>query len=484
MELKIIKDLAEESMKHSFILTAIVIGSFISIYQSVSLNVSLPGFITIFQTDLATVQWLMTGFTLATGMIAPLCGYLGNRFGTCELFLFSITGLMISSILCASAWNIGSLIVFRIIQGVFCGVIQPVTLTVIYQMLPEHKHSMALGLWSASSVLGPALAPTISGWLQVWNWPLIFLVIIPFGLTALIFGWISLERKIDSSKVSFDGKGMIGILFSSLTLLVLFSNLHEWGILSGKSIVCLITGFIFLVHFIWRGIRVKEPLLELRLFTNKIFALSTAISVILISSLFTGIYFIPLYLLEIHQMTAAEVGILLLPPALSMAVATTVSSKYYEKVGPKLLILTGTLFLLIATWKFSQLTIESAPATVMLWMTFRYIGLGLSMNATINIGMNAVPTNLAGDAASLLNWARQITGAMSIGMFTSFFYTRIALYETEHTISSVAYVKGLNDVFIAATILTCLSIPFSLLLYRKKDIQKGKMIEADIQKSG
>ena len=97
-----------------------------------------------------------------------------------NLFLFSVAGLIISSLLCAFAWNIGSLIVLRTVQGVFCGIIQPVTLTVIYQMIPEHKRSTALGYWSAVSVLGPALAPTISGWLQSWNWPMIFLLMIPF----------------------------------------------------------------------------------------------------------------------------------------------------------------------------------------------------------------------------------------------------------------------------------------------------------------
>ena len=482
MEMKIIKGIAQESRKHSFILTALVIGSFISIYQSVSLNVALPGFMDIFNTDLTTVQWLMTGFTLATGIIAPLCGYLGNRFGTRELFLFSVAGLMISSLICAFSWNIGSLIVFRIVQGAFCGIIQPVTLTIIYQMIPAHKRSMALGLWSGTSVLGPALAPTISGWLQSWHWPMIFLMMIPFGVIAWVFGWLSLEKRTDYQKSAFDGMGIIGIGFGSLTLLILFSNLHQWGILSGKSVIFLIMGGIFLTHFIFRELRIKEPLLELRLFTNKTFVLSLATSVILISSLFTGIYFIPLYLLEIHHMTATEVGLLLLPPALSMAVTTALSSKYYDKVGPRPLILIGTLFLLLATWEFSRLTVNSTPGFVMLWMTFRYIGLGLSMTPTINAGMNAVPSNLSGDASSLINWARQVAGAMSIGIFTSFFYTRMDFHGKEDGITPEVYVKGLDDVFILAMMLTCLSIPFSLLLNGKLGHSKEKRLGEKISK--
>ena len=483
MEMKIIKGLALETRKHALILTALVIGSFISIYQTVSLNVALPGFMEIFNTDLNTVQWLMTGFTLATGIIAPLSGYLGNRFGTRELFLFSIAGLIITSLLCAFSWNMGSLIVFRILQGVFCGIIQPVTLTIIYQMLPVEKQTFALGLWSASSVLGPALAPTISGWLQSWNWPMIFLIMLPFGVVAWILGWLSLEKS--SAKIqkpSFNGIGMIGVVFGSLSLLMVFSHLHQWGIFSISSIVCLLLGIGFLVHFCWRELRMKEPLLDLRLFKNKNFSLSLATSAILTSCLYTGIYFIPLYLMEIHQLEAMEVGLLLCLPALSMTAATTISTKYYDRVGPKPLILIGISFIIVATWAFCSLKVDSSKGFVMLWMTFRYIGLGLSTTPIINVGMSSVPSQLSGDASALMNWIKQVAGAISVGLFTSFFYTRISYYGNTNSHSQEVYVKGLDDVFILATILTCLSIPLILFLGKKETKRKKTRMGEEVTK--
>lgn len=483
MEMTIIEGLATKTQKHSFIITALVIASFISIYQTVSLNVALPGFMDIFNTDLSTVQWLMTGFTLATGIIAPLSGYLGNRFGTRELFLFSIAGLMITSLLCAFAWDIGSLIGFRILQGIFCGIMQPVTLTIIYQMLPVQKQTFALGLWSASTVLGPALAPTISGWLQSWNWPLIFLMMLPLGVVAWIFGWMSLEKNSETAqRPAFNGIGMIGVVFGSLSLLIVFSNLHQWGMLSIKSVVIFLIGICFLVHFCWRELRIKASLLDLRIFKNKEFTLSLSASAILTSSLYTGIYFIPLYLLEIHRMTAIEVGLLLCLPALSMTAATTISTKYYDRVGAKTLILIGIFFLILATWAFSSLRVDSTKGFIMLWMTFRYIGLGLSTTPFINVGMSSVPSHLSGDASALMNWIKQVAGAVSIGLFTSFFYTRMDFYGKTSGNSQDIYVKGLDDVFILATVLTCLSIPLTLLLGRKEVKQKEKIICEEVSK--
>lgn len=179
-------------MRQQPVLYVLILGSFISVYNTCSMNVGLPAFIDIFDSDLATVQWLMTGFTLATGVIIPLSGYLGDRFSHKQVFLYSIAGLMASSALCAVSWSIYSLIAFRILQGVFCGIIQPVTLTIIFQAIPKQQRNVALSFWSASSILGPALAPTISGWLLGHNWHWMFLVLVPVSILTLWMGvkWI------------------------------------------------------------------------------------------------------------------------------------------------------------------------------------------------------------------------------------------------------------------------------------------------------
>ena len=275
---------------------------------------------------------------------------------------------------------------------------------------------------------------------------------------------------------------MIGVVFGSLSLLIVFSNLHQWGMLSIKSVVIFLIGICFLVHFCWRELRIKASLLDLRIFKNKEFTLSLSASAILTSSLYTGIYFIPLYLLEIHRMTAIEVGLLLCLPALSMTAATTISTKYYDRVGAKTLILIGIFFLILATWAFSSLRVDSTKGFIMLWMTFRYIGLGLSTTPFINVGMSSVPSHLSGDASALMNWIKQVAGAVSIGLFTSFFYTRMDFYGKTSGNSQDIYVKGLDDVFILATVLTCLSIPLTLLLGRKEVKQKEKIICEEVSK--
>lgn len=478
--------------KENRIIMAIILADFIAVYQIVSLNTSLPGFMKIFNSDLATVHWLMTGFTLAAGVVAPICGYLSDRFSNRRLFLWAVAGLLVSSILCALAWNISSLIIFRILQGVMCGLIQPVTLTIIFQMIPKHRQTKVLGLWSTVSVLGPTIAPTMSGWLQGINYHLIFIMIIPFGLLAFIYGWKSLDVTITGSRQKLDKQGFVSVIFGTLLLLILFTNLYEWGIFSVKTIFFFITSLLLLLYFVVRSLRIKNPILQLSILRNKAFASALIISTILIIGLLSCIYFVPLYLVEIHKLTTVEVGLLLLPSAVCMILATMFASRYYQKVGPLFLILTGSLLMVIASWKFSQISISTSKWDVMLLMIIRCIGVGLSMNPVMNLGMSSVPAKMSSHASSLLNWFKQVMGALSIGVLTAFFYIRQSYHVeqfqvADHTSSNLlrqAYLNSLNDVFWLATILTSLSIPMIILIRRKKVAPSMKSsLQKEINKS-
>src|SRR3569832_446711 len=127
-------------------------------------------------------------------------------------------------------------------------------------------------------------------------------------------------------------------------------------------------------------------------------------------------------------MTPLHVGLLLLPPALSMTIATMISTRYYKKLGPSTLLITGSVLLMVATWQFSRLKPVSGHGFVMLWMAVRYIGIGLSMTPAMNAGMSAISQQLSSHASALINWIRQAGGALAIGLFTAFFYSRISVY--------------------------------------------------------
>lgn len=463
------------------VLATLFFGSFVGMYHVVSLNVSLPGFITIFDTELRTVQWILTGFSLASGVIVPVSGYAGDRFGGKRLFLFCLAGITISSILCALSWNIYALVGFRIVQGLFCGLIQPVSLAMIYQLVPSDKQPFAISIWSFSTVLGTAIAPSVSGWLQSYDWHLIFLVTVQIGIFVFIIGCRLLPINYPNRRAKLDFPGLLLAAVASLAVLLLFGNMQQWGMHSALTWICLTIGLGCGIAFVLHQLRTPVPLLQLKLFRNTIFTASLAVSLVLSVGLYSGIYFIPLFLGEIEGLSSFHIGLLFLPAALCLTCATLLSGHLYAKLGPVKLVVAGSIILIVTTYHFSHLKPGTSISSIMLWLALRNIGTGLAMTPATNAGMMAISKELSGHASALINWLRQVFTAMTLGLFTSFFYARLQHHQSrlheqpithsEDWIYTTAYTTSVNDALLIASTILTIALPLTLLLRRKKSGQ-------------
>lgn len=308
--------ISENNKNISFwpIMIAIFVGTFVCVLASTTINIALPILGNEFKAELSTVQWTLTGFLLATGTLAPTVGYLGEKISYKKLFLYSLIGFTVASGLCAIAWDINSLIVFRIVQGAFCGLIIPVTMTIVYQVIPKEKQAFAISLWGLAASLAPAFGPTISGWLlQSFAWEWLFIINIPVGIIAifLVAKYIPYYRL--SVPKSFDLLGFITVIIGSASLLLAFGQGHSWGWGSNKVISLFIVGSISLILFIIRELTTKTPLLNLRVFRNGCYTLSLIITNILTISLYAGTLLAPVFLQKVQGVTAIDTGLLLLP---------------------------------------------------------------------------------------------------------------------------------------------------------------------------
>lgn len=463
------------------VLATLFLGSFVGMYHVVSLNVSMPGFMGIFQTELNTVQWIITGFSLACGIIAPLSGYVNDRFGGRRIFLFLLFGITVSSVLCALSWNIYALIGFRILQGLFCGLIQPISLAMIYQVLPRARHPFAVSIWSFSTVLGTAIGPSLSGWLQQHDWHLIFLVTVPIGVAAWVAAWLLLPADVMRERRRLDTAGFALAAAGSMALLLLFGNLQQWGSGSVLTWICAAAGGGCALFFIVHELRTEEPLLNLRLFRNPAFAVSLGISLILSFALYSGVYFIPLFLEEVQGLNSFQVGLLFLPAAACLTLATFTSGKLYSAWGPALLIAAGSLILLVTTFHFSGLRADTTLLSVLVWMSIRNVGTGLALSPATSAAMAAVSNSESGHASALINWLRQVFSSISIGLFTSFFYARMRVHEAQlagasgqdsRSLHLTAYTNSIDDAFLIASAGVALAIPLALLLRNKRIRQR------------
>jgi EmrB/QacA subfamily drug resistance transporter len=410
-------------------LIAIIFGAFMAILSNTLVNVALPSLMNDFNTDLTTVQWVLTGFMLASGSIIPVTGYLGDRFSNKRVYLLSLAGFTLFSALCALSLSISTLIIFRVLQGLFGGMVMPLSMAIVYQIVPLEKRGLALGVWGIAAMAAPAIGPTLSGWIiQHASWRWLFLVNVPVGIIALFVGIRLLPYYRLNKPQTLDMFGLITAVFSSFCFLLAFSEGQTWGWESIPIVGLLFFAVISLLLFIWRELSIDDPLLDLRIFKKFRFTISVLTSSLITVGLFSGMFLTPVFLQNIQQAQPIDVGLILLPAALIMALFMPVSGFLFDRIGARFLVPIGIFFLVYGTYHMSKLTIDTPHSYITFWMAVRNIGISLSMMPATTAGMNAVPVALAGRASSINNWIRQVLASFSIAIFTALLNHRQAYH--------------------------------------------------------
>jgi len=454
------------------VLVAIFIGSFLCILASTTINIALPILQDHFHTTLGTIQWTLTGFMLAMGTSAPLVGYLGEKFSYKRLYLYSLVGFTIASVLCAVAWDEYSLIAFRVLQGVFSGLIIPATMSIVYQVFPKEKQPMAIALWGLASMLAPAFGPTLSGWmLENFAWEWLFIMNIPIGLVAIWFVAAYIPYYRLSVPKRFDGIGFVTVIISSASLLVALGQGHNWGWDSVRVISLLAIGCLTLILFIWQELRTETPLLNLRVFRNGRYTLNVFITNILTISLYSGTFLTPVFLQRIQNVSAMDTGLILLPASLAMALVMPIIGKLYTKIGPRILMAAGIVLLSVGTLTLSWLSIDVPHMYIVIWMTVRNLGIALVMMPSSNAGMETIDPKLSGHASSIMNWTRNVFGSFAIAIFTTLLASRSTSHATDLAqagdtdkihIAMMSFTMSVNDIYLIATFVAAAALPFSL----------------------
>lgn len=464
-------------------MSTLFVGSFMSVLSSSTITIAIPELQRHFGAELSLLQWTLTGFMLAMGTSAPLTGYLGGRFSFKWLYVATLVGFILASVLCGVAWNAQSLVAFRFVQGAFCGAIMPVTMTLIYQLVPREQQALAASLWSLASSLAPAFGPTFAGWLiTLGSWRWLFFCNVPLGLVAVGLAVRTIPFYRLQAPKAFDLPGLLTVITGTLSLLIALSQGRAWGWTDGKTVSLFLLGTLSLIVFVVRELRTSAPLLDLRVLANGRYVVTLLISSIITISLYSGAFLVPLFLQQIQSVTPLETGLILLPASLAMALLMPLVGRLYGPLGPSTLMTAGVLLIAGGTYALSRLTPEVSHAYVLVWMLVRNVGISLSMMPASNAGMEQIPRELSGHASSISNWLRNVFGAFSIAIFTSLlstFTTREAEVlvrqgMTERRLIEVfSFVEGINDVYLVATVIALVAVPLSLGIRKQPAVLKA-----------
>lgn len=457
-------------------MSAIFLGSFLVSLGTSSINLALPFLMKAFNTNLDTVKWTLTGFMLAMGTMAPITAYLGERFSYKKIYLVSILGFMAAALLCIFSKNIVFLIISRIIQGAFSGMIVPATMSIIYQAVPKERQVSATSLWSMASMFAPAIGPTLSGFLiQYFSWQAIFVINIPIGIIIIVLTYKYIPYFKLNVPEFFDLKGFVAIILGSLGLLVTFSEGEILGWTSFTIIASLAIGIISLGIFAYRSLSIASPILDIGVFKYKKYSFSVIVYAIVMMSLYAGTLLTPLFLQDIQRLSALEAGIILLPASLCIALAMPLVAKLYNKINPRIIIMFGIILVALGSFAMSRLSIETSRTFVICWMIVRNVGISFCTMPVTYSGMSVLPKAISGHGSSLNNWLARLASSLSMAIFASLLTVRTSIHVTallkggtsQNSAKSIGYVMGINNVFFVSFVLILIALPFSYFLNGK-----------------
>ena len=408
-----------------FALMVLVIGTFMAILDTSIVNIAIPKMMAVFGASTDEIEWVLTGYMLTMGVVIPLTGYLGDRFGLKNLYIFALAAFTVGSALCGFAWSTNSLIGARIIQAIGGGMLMPVSMTLIFNIFPREQMGTALGVWGIAAMAAPAIGPTLSGYIvEHMDWRLIFTVNVPIGVMGVVLSLVLLKNYERKKTPKFDYIGCITVVVGLYSLLLGLNKGNTEGWTSIYIVSLFGVAFICLTIFIVNELLTPEPLLDIRILGNYTFTLSQVISIITTVALFGGIFFLPLYLQNIKGMTAMQTGMLMFPSAIATAIVMPMSGKLYDKFGARPLVVFGLAMLAVTTYYLSFIDLATNNDTIMLMLIFRGVGMGFAMMPVQTVGMSEISTIKMGSASAISGAVRQIGGSLGIAMLTSVMTSR------------------------------------------------------------
>ena len=393
----------------------VILGAVMSILDTTIVNVAIDKLSIDFNASLTTIQWVVTGYTLALAAVIPATGWAADRFGTKRIYLSSLALFMLGSALCAVAWSADSLIAFRVLQGIGGGMIMPAVMTIMTKKAGPHRMGRVMGILGVPMLIAPIIGPILGGWLVddvSWRW--IFLINIPIGVVAIVSAWIKLETDVPNKEHKLDWLGM-GLLSPGLTLAIFgLAESASGGFGDTKSWAPIVAGLALVGGFFWHSWRKGDgALIDIRTFTQTRAGASAGVFTLFAIAFFGALLLIPLYYQTVRGASALEAGLLLAPQGVGAMITMPLAGKLTDRYGPNRLPACGIPLLVIGMAPFAFVTSTTSYVLLCSFSFMLGLGMGFSMMPTMTAAMQAVPAAAIARTSTAMNIIRQ--GGASIG---------------------------------------------------------------------
>jgi EmrB/QacA subfamily drug resistance transporter len=401
--------------RHVWVVCGVVIlGMIMSILDTTIVNVALHTLSHDLHSPLSQVQWVITGYLLSLAAVIPVTGWAARRFGAKQVYMTSLVLFTAGSALCGLADSTTSLVVFRVLQGAGGGMILPVAMMIMAQVAGPQRMGRVMGYVSMPAMIAPILGPVVGGLiLENLHWSWIFFVNVPIGLIAFILGWRMLPHTDSGEAGNLDILGLALLPAGFAAFIYGISELGSGSALgSGKVIVPCVAGVVLIVVFCFHALRVERPLLDIRMYANRVFAGAAFTNFGLGAALFGAMILVPLYYQEVRGQSVINTGLLTGPQGIGALIAMPLASRLTQRFSGGRVAMCGVSLLCISTVPFTFIGAHTSIVAISLVLVVRGLSIGLCFMPAMSAAFSAMRPDQISDATPQINALQRTGGAI------------------------------------------------------------------------
>lgn len=415
MKAKIMDDPIQKRM----ITASIMMATIMQALDTTIANVALPHMQGALSATQEQATWILTSYIVAAAIMTAPIGILAARLGRKRLFMASVVGFTIASILCGAATGLIEMVVFRLVQGVFGAALVPLSQAVLLDINPPERHGPAMAMWGVGVMLGPILGPTLGGWLtEYYNWRWVFYINVPVGIAAFTGMWIFMPETEKTPGRRFDAFGFIllSLFIGSLQMMLDRGQSKDW--FSSTEIICeaIIAGlsfYLFIVHILTAK---AQPFLDPVMFKDRNYAISLVLMFVIGIVLLASMALLPPFLQSLMGYPVLLTGLVLAPRGIGVMIAMMIVGRLTGKLDARGLIATGLLLIAFSLHQMSLFNTQVPVSTIVSTGLIQGFGLGFVFVPLSTLAYATLPPHYRNDAAAIFSLVRNIGSSVGISV--------------------------------------------------------------------
>jgi len=471
-----------DAARNRLVIALLLVSTFVVFLNETIMSVAIPHLMADLGVAASVAQWLTTAFLLTMAVVIPVTGFLLQRLNTRPIFLLAMSIFTAGTLLCAVSPGIELLIAGRIVQAVGTAIMMPLLMTTVMTLVPPEARGKTMGNISIVMSVAPAIGPTIGGFILAnleWRW--MFLLVLPIAVGALALGASRIQNVSTPRYAPLD---VISVILSALAFGGLIYGLSSFGesfAHAGEpSMVPLwlpiAVGVVAMAAFVWRQLGLQNhdrALLDLRVFQSRNYTVSISLMLVAMMALFGTVILLPIYTVNVVGLDTLQTGLLLLPGGLIMGLMGPIVGRLFDRVGPTLLAVPGTMLVSAVLWALTLVGQDTSVWALLAGHIVLSVGLALIFTPVFTSSMGSVRKELYSHASAVLGSAQQLAGAAGIALFIALMTIRTASLTAEGVDPVEALAGGIRLAFLMGASISLLAIVAAFFIRKPEAGEPG-----------